>query len=156
MKEEYENKIPNGKSLLIAYEFNYHKTIKQTLKNAGYRGSIFVLPNNIELYKKNSTKSYELKFEPVYEEITKKVKSGRFDNFILDVPNLYCNSSYDNTKQIIKYLSSNGKLLLMVNGPLRRFEKIFGEDYSSMIIDSKYMIRHGNDTITKNIIHSIL
>lgn len=145
--------MKNDSILIIGYEHNYPNTIKNTLKEVNFKCDVLLLPKNIELYKKGAK---QVDFKPIFEKIQNKIKEGKYSKFVLDVPNLTLNTQYENTNEIINYLLNKGKLMILSGGNISRFERVFGEKYSSIVIERDSVIRYGSHNLTKNKILSIL
>ena len=148
-----DNKVTKkSRVLFIGYNFSYPKTIKDTLKNSNLVCSTLFFDKNIELYL--SKTKYD-QFDPIFNKIKNRVIVGNYTNFVLDIPNLGLHSSYENTMNVIKYLLDKGKLMILSDGDPYYFIKKFGEDYSNMVIDRKYMINCSNHPYVKQTINTV-
>lgn len=153
-----DNSVMLPKVLLIGYEFDYPKTIIQSLRNCGYQCKAILLKKNVELYDPGYS-NIDNDFSTVFDKVKEKVNamSEKYDRCIIDIPNLSLYTTYENTKSLLEYLESKTKnMLIMTTDTGTKFTRIFGDKYSNSTIDSKYVIRCGRDTTTKNKVKSIL
>lgn len=138
--------------LFIGYNYNYPNTIRHTLKEVNRNSDVILLDKNIELYITSELQE----FNQLFKNIKSKIVKGKYKYLVFDVPNLNLNSDYSKTKKILEYLHTKGKLMIIINGPKHNFERIFGNLYSSNIIQKHYIVDCGNHSCTKDLIHSIL
>lgn len=151
-----KNKV-RPKVLFIGYKFNYPDTIRDTLQRANFDCDSLVFEQNIELYNPKA-RLVDNKPDHIFEMITDKVETGKYDNYVLDIPNLAIMSNdYTNTKKLLSYLKSKNKKMIILNpGTITKFNMIFGNDYDNMIMDEKSIIRCGTHEIIKKQISNIL
>lgn len=139
--------------LFIGYNYHYPNTIRHTLKIVNRNCDVLLLDKNIETY---STSILQIEYNKIFENIKETIMNGRYKYFVFDIPNVNSPTDYSRTKQVISYLKSKGKLLLINSGSDYDFEKIFGNIYNTITIKKKYIVDCGSHLYTKNLIHSIL
>lgn len=145
------------KVLFIGYKFNYPDTIKDSIQRANFDCDTLILEQNIELYNPKA-RLVDNKPDHIFEMITDKVEMNRYDNYVLDIPNLALTyNDYTNTKKLLSYLKSKNKKMIILNGgSFTKFSRIFGDDYDHMLMDEKYLIRCGKHELIKTQISNIL
>lgn len=146
MIDNVKNMLKKNKIFIIGYKNNYMRTIKSALSKFNTNCTGIELKHNLELYIDD--------YEEIYEYITGLIEKFNYDRVVLDITNLYIKSDYENTKRILEYLySNNKKILILVDGDMSKFRKIFGEKYDDYVIDRKLVIYSGSSkTVTNRII----
>lgn len=142
------------KTLFIGYDFNYPLTITTTLEKCNFECDKILLKKNIELYDPSMT-NLDNDFTSIFENIHNTVEENNYERFVIDIPNLTLRSKYKNTKNVLNYLSSKNKKIMLIVPNHNGIESIFG-DYYLNCIDKKYLINYYNDLLTQNMIKNIL
>lgn len=133
--------------IFIGYEHNYISTIKNVLSQICKCDSIN-LSKNLELY-------HDDEYKNIYNTLIRK--TDKYSKIVIDITNVYLLKDKYNTKNLIDYLlSKHKKILLIVNGYRSKFLEIYGSEYEDKIIDRDYIIYSGFDQVTINRIKKVL
>lgn len=131
-------KSEENRVFLIGYKNNSISSIKSTVLKFNVDCDYVELPRNMELYQDD-------KWDHLYNAIVDKVIHRQYNRFIIDITNLFINTTYDNTKKVVEYIESvQGRILFLVpkmEGCSKdRFIKIFGEKYIDCVMDKNSFI----------------
>lgn len=152
VKDVISNEVLDNRTLIIGYEENRIRDIKNVILRFNTSCDIIEIEKNVELYLGS-------KFDDIYNKITKQIKRKKYNKFIIDITNVYLPSDYSNTKKLIEYIESvDGKILFLVTHSdysKERFIDIFGEKYKDCVMDKiKYL--NPDNTFALYQINSIL
>lgn len=133
-------------TLIIGYKDNYLNDIKITTLKFNTSCDHIELSKNIEIC---TDRNYEI----IFDNISNQIKKKKYNNFIIDITNIFINEEYNHTKSLIEYIESiNGKILFLTEHSLiveYRFLTIFGKKYKDNIVYKDDYIRPGKNTLRK-------
>lgn len=140
--ENVKNKSVDASKVLIITS-DQPEAIKKSVLHFKANCDVFSLEKCVEMY-------MEERYSKILIGLKKRLAKEKYTKFIMYIPNLYMQSDYHRTKEVINLLELNGGKILFLTPDLmenkRKFDQLFGPKHTNNVMDMyRYLYPFSSD-----------